>query len=130
MSKRFALYLLALALVNASVQKAKRVAAQQNIPAPAAAGPNLAGAWEGTLDVEAAKLRLVLKVSKAADGTLAAKMDSLNQGANDLPVDVINLKESTVHFEMKPLFAEFDGTVNKEGPKSRDNSSKVELLSR
>jgi pimeloyl-ACP methyl ester carboxylesterase len=117
MNKHFALCLIALALVFAAAQKAKKVEAQQNTqtPMPNAAGQNLEGAWEGTLDVGAAKLRLVLKVSKAADGALAAKLDSLDQGANDLPVDVISLKESAVHFEMKRLLVVFDGALNKEG---------------
>jgi pimeloyl-ACP methyl ester carboxylesterase len=119
MNTRFALSLIALALVFASARGAKRVEAQQNTqasaPTAAAAGQNLEGAWEGTLDVGVAKLRLVLKVTKATDGALAAKLDSLDQAANDLPVDAISLKDGAVHFEMKQLGAAFDGTLNKEG---------------
>ncbi|MFN0107955.1 MAG: alpha/beta hydrolase family protein [Blastocatellia bacterium] len=70
---------------------------------------NIEGAWEGTLDVGAAKLRLVLKVSKAADGTLTAKADSPDQGATDLPVDLVTFKDNTLHFEMKRLMASYDG---------------------
>ena len=97
---------------------AKEVGARQNTQTPtpnAAAGSNLEGAWEGALDVGAMKLRLALKVTKAADGALAAKLDSLEQGANDLQVDVISLKDGAVHFEMKRLLVAFDGTLNKEG---------------
>src|SRR5947209_16925303 len=105
MNRYLILNLIALALVLALVRGAKKVAAQQNTQAPtpnaAAAGQNLEGTWEGTLAVGAVKLRLVLKVSKAADGALAAKADSPDQGANDLPVDVISLKDGAVHFEMK-----------------------------
>ncbi|MCI0391481.1 MAG: alpha/beta fold hydrolase [Acidobacteria bacterium] len=118
MSKRIILNLIALALVLASVWGAKKVEAQQNRQAPtppvAAAGYNLEGIWEGTLDVGAAKLRLALKVTKAANGALTAKVDSLDQGANDLPVDFISLKDNAVHFEMKQLLVEYDGTLNKE----------------
>jgi hypothetical protein len=38
-----------------------------------------------------------------------------DQGATDLPVDVITLKDGAVHFEMKRLLVTFDGTLNKEG---------------
>ena len=115
MNRNFIPTLIALALVL-TAWGAKRVEAQQNTPpTTSGAGPNLEGAWEGTLDVGAAKLRLVLKVSKAADGMLTAKADSPDQGASDLAVDVISLKENAVHFEMKRLLAAFDGTLNKEG---------------
>ena len=39
------------------------------------------GNWLGTLEFSGTKLRLGLKVSKAADGTFTAKLDSLDQGA-------------------------------------------------
>src|SRR4029450_2932532 len=78
------------------------------------AGQNLEGTWEGALDVGAMKLRLALKVTKAADARLAAKRASLDQGANDLQVDAISLKDGAVHFEMKPLQVVFDGTLSKE----------------
>ena len=76
---------------------------------------NIEGNWEGTLDVGAAKLRLVLKVAKAADGSLTAKADSPDQGAADLPVDVVTFKDGALHFEMKRLMASYDGTASKEG---------------
>ncbi|MCI0525239.1 MAG: alpha/beta fold hydrolase, partial [Acidobacteria bacterium] len=60
------------------------------------------------------KLRLVLKVSKAADGSLTAKADSPDQGATDLPVDTISLQDGVARFEMKRLLAAYEGTLNKE----------------
>jgi len=84
-------------------------AAQSN-----ASNQSVEGAWEGTLDFGGAKLRLVLKVSKAADGSLTAKADSPDQGATDLPVDTISLKDGAVRFEMKQLLASYEGTLNKE----------------
>src|SRR5262245_43808841 len=115
MNKRQILNLIALALIFASAQGVKKVEAQTPTTNVAAAGQNLEGIWEGALDVGVMKLRLALKVTKAADGALAAKLDSLDQGAMDLPVDVISLNDGAVHFEMKRLMAVFDGTLNKEG---------------
>jgi len=85
-------------------------AAAQSAPS----NQSIEGAWEGTLDFGGVKLRLVLKVSKAADGSLTAKADSPDQGATDLPVDTISLKDGAVRFEMKQLMASYEGTLNKE----------------
>jgi pimeloyl-ACP methyl ester carboxylesterase len=119
MNKRHVLPLIALALTFASVCGAKLSEAHENAQTPtpnaATSGPNLEGVWEGALEVGAMKFRLALKVTKAADGALAAKFDSLDHGATDLPVDVISLKDGAVHFEMKRLQAAFDGAFDKEG---------------
>jgi pimeloyl-ACP methyl ester carboxylesterase len=115
MNNRYIPSLIALALIFTSAHGVKSVEAQTPAPNSATAGQSLEGTWEGALDVGAMKLRLALKVTKAADGALAAKLDSLDQGANDLAVDVISLKDGAVHFEMKQLLAVFDGTLNKEG---------------
>src|SRR5215813_12724213 len=115
MDKRNILKLIALALIFALAQGVKRVEAQTPTTKDTASGSNLEGIWEGSLDLGAMKLRLALKVTKAADGALAATLDSLDQGAKDLPVDAISLKDAAVHFEMKRLMVVFDGTLNKEG---------------
>ncbi|HEU0179790.1 MAG TPA: alpha/beta fold hydrolase [Blastocatellia bacterium] len=119
MNKRHVLTLIALALAFAPVCRAKQAEARQNTqtPTPNAAtpGPNLEGAWEGALDLGATKLRLALNVTKAADGALAAKFGSLDQGAIDLTVDVISLKDGALHFEINRLQVVFDGTLNREG---------------
>jgi pimeloyl-ACP methyl ester carboxylesterase len=111
--------MIALALVFASALGAENMKARQNNQEPAlkngSAAPNLEGLWEGALNTGAIKLRMALKVAKAADGVLSAKLDSLDQGARDMPVDVISLKDGAVHFEMKRLLVTYDGTLNKEG---------------
>jgi pimeloyl-ACP methyl ester carboxylesterase len=71
--------------------------------------------WEGVLDVGAAKLRLALRISKAADGSLAAVMDSLDQNARGLPVDTIARKDSTLRFEMSAIGAVYEGTIGADG---------------
>jgi uncharacterized protein len=95
--------------VNGSVTATIPPAASQQ------ATPGIEGNWQGTLDVGPAKLRLILKISKAADGKLTATMDSLDQSANDLVVDTISFQDGTLKFEMKKLSASYEGTLNKEG---------------
>jgi hypothetical protein len=67
-------------------------------------GQTLEGSWEGVLVVGSAKLRLVLKISRSADGALKATVDSLDQpGGTDLKVDTITFTDGSLHFEMKDL---------------------------
>lgn len=73
------------------------------------------GNWHGALDVGGFKLRLVLKISKSADGMLKASVDSLDQSAKDLVVDAITFQDGTLKFEMKALRASYVGTLSKDG---------------
>jgi pimeloyl-ACP methyl ester carboxylesterase len=77
--------------------------------------PGIEGNWTGTLDTGGARLRIVLKVSKAADGALAAKFDSPDQGATDLPIDSIAQKDKTVSFSAARFGVSFEGTLNDAG---------------
>ena len=76
---------------------------------------NIEGTWWGSLNVRGGTLKLVLRVLKAPDGALTAKLDSPDQGALDLPVDTITLVEGTVRFEMKQFGATYEGTLSKDG---------------
>src|SRR5688500_17797919 len=76
---------------------------------------NIEGNWLGAIEFSGLKLRLVLKVSKAADGALTAKLDSLDQGANDLPLETIAQKETGISFSGAKLGVSFDGTLNEKG---------------
>src|SRR5258707_15790376 len=58
------------------------------------------GNWEGTLSAGGNNLRLVLKIAGGPGGALKAAVDSLDQGALDLKVDLITFKDGALHFEM------------------------------
>ncbi|MBA3805697.1 MAG: alpha/beta hydrolase [Acidobacteria bacterium] len=73
------------------------------------------GIWLGTLDANGVKLRLVLKVSKGPGGKFRGMLDSLDQGANDLPIDTLSFDAGRLRFEMRALGASFEGTMNKDG---------------
>lgn len=80
-----------------------------------AAGQGIEGIWLGTLDANGIKLRLVLKVSKGPDGKFWGKMDSIDQGANDLPIDTLSYEAGRLRFEMKAINASFEGLMSKDG---------------
>jgi fermentation-respiration switch protein FrsA (DUF1100 family) len=80
-------------------------------PAPKPAKPSdIDGDWLGTLDSGMGRLRLVLHITNTEDG-LTATMDSLDQGANGLPVNSITRTGAELKFEMKSIGGNYDGTI-------------------
>ena len=82
---------------------------------PSQTGSGVEGNWLGALEVSGFKLRLVLKISKSADGKLMATVDSLDQSAKDLKVDTISFQDGTLKFEMNALRASYVGTLSNDG---------------
>ncbi len=70
------------------------------------------GTWQGTLHVGAISLRLGLHVTRAASGALVSQLDSIDQGAMGLPVQVTTFQDGRLHLELPNLHATFDGTLN------------------
>jgi len=83
--------------------------------------PDIRGYWKGELDVQGVKLRLALKIAKAADGTYSGTMDSLDQGARDIPITTIAFKSPTVKLEWKLLNASFEGKLSKDSAQMSGN---------
>jgi pimeloyl-ACP methyl ester carboxylesterase len=78
-------------------------------------GPSVEGNWLGSLNTQPGRLRLALKVTKAVNGSLAATLDSLDQGAKNLPVSMIRQSGRTVAFELKAIGGAFDGALTADG---------------
>jgi pimeloyl-ACP methyl ester carboxylesterase len=74
----------------------------------------IAGDWQGTLSAGGAQLRLVLHVAEAKDGGLTATLDSVDQGANGIPVTAILLKNSRLSLAIDAVHGSYEGTVNKD----------------
>jgi pimeloyl-ACP methyl ester carboxylesterase len=71
--------------------------------------------WQGILDVGAAKLRLALRMGKGANGEWVGKLDSPDQGENNLPIDTITWKDQALRFEMNLIGAVYEGRVSADG---------------
>ncbi len=84
----------------------------------AAATSRMVGNWNGTLEVGAVKLRVVFKISQAAGGALTAKMDSLDQGARDIPVNAVTVKDRALRLEVKAVDGVYAGTLDAAGTKA------------
>ena len=69
------------------------------------------GDWQGTLPNDMGELRLVVHITKAADGTLKATMDSPDQAMAGAPLDTFTLDGSKVHFTLNIAKGVFDGVL-------------------
>lgn len=87
-----------------------RICIAQDVSAPAAP----AETWHGVLDVGAAKLRLVLKLSPRGTGWHAT-LDSPDQGASDLPVTAVERTATSLRLELAAIGATFQGEAGPDG---------------
>jgi uncharacterized protein (TIGR03435 family) len=82
---------------------------------------DIAGDWQGTLVFPGsggqvgAKFRLVLRVAKAADGSLSALNYSIDQGATPMQTSAVSLQGSTFRFAIAALGGSYTGTVSADG---------------
>lgn len=73
---------------------------------------SIAGDWQGTLSAGGQQFRLALHITAAKDGTLAATLDSLDQGANGIPVTAITLQGAKLSLTIDAVHGGYEGTVN------------------
>jgi hypothetical protein len=83
-----------------------------------AATNDLTGNWSGTINAGSIKLRVVFKITKSVSGELTAKMDSPDQGARDIPVDAVSVKDKTIRMEVKVVNGFYEGTLDAAGTKA------------
>lgn len=73
------------------------------------------GYWLGTLDLGENKLRLALRIGKNQDKKLLAYMDSLDQGARDLPAGEVKIDGDSISLAWPLLNAKYKAEVGKAG---------------
>jgi hypothetical protein len=74
-----------------------------------------AGVWDGTLAVGPNNFRLKVQIPKTAAGAATGTIESVDQGAKDIPLSAITCKEGAVHFEARGIGAFYDGTLSPAG---------------
>jgi pimeloyl-ACP methyl ester carboxylesterase len=75
---------------------------------------DITGDWQGALSAGGTDLHLVLHVTKAADGSLKANLDSVDQGAN-IPVNSIAFKNSHLSLSLEMIHGSYEGTISTDG---------------
>ena len=78
----------------------------------AAHAQNIVGDWQGTLGSGQTKLHLVLHINKGDDGGYKATLDSIDQGANGIPVSSVSLKGSKLNLTVDAVNGTYEGDVN------------------
>ena len=71
---------------------------------------DITGSWNGLLKVQGQQLRLVINIQQAENG-YKATMDSPDQGAKGIPVDVVTFKNDTLKFEVKMIGLTYTGVL-------------------
>ncbi len=89
---------------------------------------DISGDWQGTLDTGGGQLRLVLHITKAPDGALKATLDSVDQGANGIPVSSITLKDSKLNLDVAAVHGTYDGQVQPDGKTIKGTWSQSQSL--
>ncbi len=81
------------------------------VAAALANAQDITGDWQGTLSAGGNELRLVLHITKAPDGALKATLDSVDQGANGIPVNTVTLKNSTLNLDVAAVHGAYEGKI-------------------
>ena len=79
------------------------------------AAEKAAGTWNGTLSTGTDDLRLRVNITKTATGAATGTMDSLDQGANGIPISAITLKKDKLRFEARGVGGVYEGTLSTNG---------------
>ena len=82
----------------------------------AARAQNITGDWQGTLKpAPGAELHLILHISKTAEGSLKASLDSVDQSANGIPISAIAFHDAKLTFASDAIHGNYEGTMNNDG---------------
>src|SRR5579859_8013951 len=79
---------------------------------PANAISPFEGTWQGAFQNGNMRFRLQLRVSHDEQKNLAGTLDSLDQGANGLPMSKLSEQSGAVHFEIAMVGGVYEGTMN------------------
>ena len=77
-------------------------------------GQDITGQWNGILEVQKTRLRLVFNISKTDSG-YSSTMDSPDQGAKGIPVTAVDYKNSILKLSVSNAGIEYEGTLGKDG---------------
>jgi len=116
MTKKLSLTILTLILTLVAYpvagQAVKRTFAYVQGAAKPSSSKSIQGEWNGTLEAGGQKFRLVLKINKGSGDKLAGTLDSLDQGANDIPISSVEQNDDQVKLELAGIGASYQGKMN------------------
>ncbi len=102
-------------LIVLSLDGQKMFAQEAAKTASAQKAAGIAGDWQGTLQAGPQQLHLVLHITQTAEGGLKASMDSVDQGANGIPISKISFQEGKVSFSSEEIHGTYEGKLDSVG---------------
>ncbi len=69
------------------------------------------GDWEGMIDAGGGSLRVIVHISQAADGILTGSLDSPDQDATGIAINLVSYREPDLHFAIERIGSSFDGKM-------------------
>ncbi len=75
---------------------------------------DISGNWQGTLKA-GIDLRIILEVSKGPNGALSARLYSIDQGPDAIPVSSIALQGSDLKFTVEEIRGSYTGKISPDG---------------
>jgi hypothetical protein len=74
-----------------------------------------AGVWLGTLKVPGVELRIGFVIQRNPDGSLAGTLNSIDQGAMNIPLDGVVLRGDSLLCLVKAIQGDFEGKIAEDG---------------
>jgi hypothetical protein len=90
--------------------------AHVTLPPPSSLLPRaLEGAWEGTIAAPSGHKRVVLNLSRDADGRAVAMLVSVDEGNQHIPVTTVTLHGETIELDARGVSGTYSGTLTSSG---------------
>src|SRR5579862_111462 len=99
-----------LSIAACAVSPCAPAIAQSRAPAPA--GQNLVGVWQGTLPANGRSLRMVFEISRAEGGSLRGLLHRIDQEPEPIAIGQISLTGSEVKFTVPGIGRSFEGALS------------------
>jgi uncharacterized protein (TIGR03435 family) len=92
-----------------------RTLALAALSATAIFAQNIVGTWQGTLQTPNRPLRLVMKLTRAADESLKGSLYSIDQNGREIPASAVTLKGTALKFTVPSISGNYEGVLSADG---------------
>lgn len=89
--------------------------AESNLAFARRPGSDIQGIWKGTLVVGPARLRLLFKIAESPGSKFTGVLDSVDQGARNIPLSAVSFTKPTLNIEVKQIGGTYDGKLKEDG---------------